>query len=682
MANSILANIEVSSSATSTASFATITGMTTGSITAPVGSLILLIAQITPDADGTDRSALIRFAEDATAITNGPVGCMFADNTNETSGTTLAYFVEGDGTNHTYTVEWQTHSGTNHVSANTGITRTLQAIRIDNATLEVDISSTFGTSATSSMANMEASGSTDMAGTFTVATGAMQIMLASGLMLADPGSGDKQAYLRFALGGTAEGPFGGTWVDGADDQASCSLMYAKTGQTGSVAHSLQWEIGQSTPATNTTHARTFQVAEVTQDFDLTSVNETSITADATPATWADMDGMSGAITPDSASSVILTLCCGIGEDTADSTSELRLADGGTREGATFWTFLDETAGNPGWMLARAKTGITGSHTMSMMWQQVASVGSTDNARERRIQVIDFQVAAGGGGTLTADSGSYAWTGQTANLLHNSLISAEAVSYAWSGQVANLEYHPVLSAEGASYAWSGQTASLLKNSLITAESVSYTWSGQDATLTHLAGNTLIAESVSYAWSGQDASLLYNAALSAESAAYNWSGQDAALKKQTQLTAEAVAYAWFGQDATFFVDSVLQAEAASYSWAVQDATLTSSEIGEVGAGAPAKKRYIMPDGKVLTDHAEALAEFKSQIFAEYEKVKPRSKRKTRKLKKQGLPPLPETIPEIVKMLPKQERFDPTLVMEAQSVVEEDDEEEAIVAILHMI
>ena len=137
-----------------------------------------------------------------------------------------------------------------------------------------------------------------------------------------------------------------------------------------------------------------QVAEITQDFPL-DVNVSATSTQATPATWADMTSMTGSVTPDSASSVILTNCCGVLEDDADSTSELRLADGGTREGATIWSFLDEADGYPGFMLARAKTGITGAHTMSTMWQQVASAGSTDNVRERRFQVIDFAAAAGG-----------------------------------------------------------------------------------------------------------------------------------------------------------------------------------------------------------------------------------------------------------------------------------------------
>ncbi|MGI9489098.1 MAG: hypothetical protein ACR2RF_25075 [Geminicoccaceae bacterium] len=138
------------------------------------------------------------------------------------------------------------------------------------------------------------------------------------------------------------------------------------------------------------------------------------------------------------------------------------------------------------------------------------------------------VAAGGGGTLIADSGSYAWTGQTANLLYNSLLSAESGSYAWTGQVANLEYHPVLSAEAASYAWSGQTANLLYNALISAESGSYAWAGQDATLTHVTGSVLTAESGAYVWSGMDVGLLLDSVLSAEAGSYVWAGQDASLE----------------------------------------------------------------------------------------------------------------------------------------------------------
>jgi hypothetical protein len=45
-------------------------------------------------------------------------------------------------------------------------------------------------------------------------------------------------------------------------------------------------------------------------------------------------------------------------------------------------------------------------------------------------------------TLTADSGSFTWTGSTANLEFNRTITAESGSFAWTGSVANLEFNRV------------------------------------------------------------------------------------------------------------------------------------------------------------------------------------------------------------------------------------------------
>lgn len=195
--------------------------------------------------------------------------------------------------------------------------------------------------------------------------------------------------------------------------------------------------------------------------------------------------------------------------------------------------------------------------------------SEDGTEERFLSglgILNENQAAGGVTTLTADAGSYAWTGQAATLLHNELISAEA----------------------GSYAWTGQDATLTKALLLGADAGSYVWTGQDATLIEPTVTTITAEAGSYAWTGSAAGLLHNEVLAADAGSYAWTGQDATLTVAIRLTAEAGSYAWTGSDASLLTAHVLSAEAASYIWTGSDATLT-----EPAAEAAATGGWLSPE-----------------------------------------------------------------------------------------
>lgn len=89
-----------------------------------------------------------------------------------------------------------------------------------------------------------------------------------------------------------------------------------------------------------------------------------------------------------------------------------------------------------------------------------------------------------GYTLTAAAGSYALSGQAANLLKGRVLVCAAGSYALSGQAAILQKNSVLVAAAGSYTFSGQAANLLKGSALVASAGSYTFTGQAATLTYV------------------------------------------------------------------------------------------------------------------------------------------------------------------------------------------------------
>ena len=119
--------------------------------------------------------------------------------------------------------------------------------------------------------------------------------------------------------------------------------------------------------------------------------------------------------------------------------------------------------------------------------------------------------AAGSYTLTALAGSYALTGQNADLLKSNLLTASTGSYSLTGQTATLTYAAagsyILTALAGSYALTGQNADLLKSNVIVASNGSYSLTGQTATLTYAtaAAYTLTALAGSYALNGQNATL---------------------------------------------------------------------------------------------------------------------------------------------------------------------------------
>lgn len=185
-------------------------------------------------------------------------------------------------------------------------------------------------------------------------------------------------------------------------------------------------------------------------------------------------------------------------------------------------------------------------------------------------------AAGGGFTLTAESGSYTLTGQAAGLLAARTVVAEQGSYALTGQDATLTKSILLLAEQGSYALTGQSAGLFASRQLLAEQGAYALSGQDATLTYTPAGayTLTANSGSYALAGQDAALLLARTLVAAQGSYALTGQDATLSSGKILLAASGSYTLTGQDAAFRRTYALAAGFGLYTLTGQVATLTYS------------------------------------------------------------------------------------------------------------
>ena len=191
------------------------------------------------------------------------------------------------------------------------------------------------------------------------------------------------------------------------------------------------------------------------------------------------------------------------------------------------------------------------------------------------------VAAGGDTyTLTADSGSFALTGQDTALNFNRTLAADSGSFALTGQAAALTFNRALVADSGSFALAGQDATPTFSRVLSAASGSYALAGQDATLTYTpisgATYTLAAASGSFALAGQDAALVFNRVLAADSGSFALTGQDATLARGYMMPAQSGDYSVAGQDAALIASRRLAADSEAFALTGQNADLTYTPI----------------------------------------------------------------------------------------------------------
>ena len=210
---------------------------------------------------------------------------------------------------------------------------------------------------------------------------------------------------------------------------------------------------------------------------------------------------------------------------------------------------------------------------------------------------ELVVAGGATYTLTADSGSFALTGQTVGLAFNRILTADTQSYALTGQATGLAFNRTLSAASVSFSLAGQDVGLAFNRVLSAASGSYALAGQDATLTYtpIGGPTytLVAASGAFALTGQDTGLALNRVLVADTQSYSLAGQAAGLAFNRVLVADTTSFALTGQDATLTYTNngftyTLTAESGAFNVNGQDAAFSYSGNSAGGGTDDSKAR----------------------------------------------------------------------------------------------
>ena len=108
------------------------------------------------------------------------------------------------------------------------------------------------------------------------------------------------------------------------------------------------------------------------------------------------------------------------------------------------------------------------------------------------------------------------------------LTADGGTFSYSGGVASTLYGRILSADGGTFAYSGGAASTLYNRLLTAAGGAFSYSGASATLTYTTAGvvyTLNADGGVFGYTGAAASLLANRLLTADGGSFTYSGGNA-------------------------------------------------------------------------------------------------------------------------------------------------------------
>lgn len=185
-------------------------------------------------------------------------------------------------------------------------------------------------------------------------------------------------------------------------------------------------------------------------------------------------------------------------------------------------------------------------------------------------------------TLTADRGTFTYSGVAAGLrAARKLISAQG-TYALTGQSAGLKRGLRIVSNQGSYSLTGNAAGLVAARKLAASQGSYSLTGIAATLTYTpaaAAYTLTADAGSYALTGRAAGLIAKRVLVASAGSYVLTGRSAGFNGQRLLVASSGSYSVTGRAATLtytpaVANYVLTAEAGAYVVTGRDAELLRS------------------------------------------------------------------------------------------------------------
>ncbi len=384
----ILVNKVSSSAQTSTDSWVDVTDLVQSSVTVDsTDDVLLLIATISIDqSNSNDDCITLRFAVDD--VREGPEIAMFKDETNGGCGAAICWALTGISGSHKFALQMQSR-GSKHGDLDTGRVRSFQVIAITDATILVNKTSLASDTVGATWSDI--AGLTD---TQTVTAGSILLLL--GNMMGTLDGGEWVYRQRFTVGGSFEGPDMSCFKDNSNEGCGQSMMWMKSGISGSTAFALQWENISGDATADVNRVRSLQVIEITANANLPFTPAVSQAADGLTSSYTDIAGMTGSFTVDGTGSILI-IAAGVSPvaDGQDECGSYRIYDGSTGEGPENYCFSDTTDESCGHSVYWAVTGKSGSHTFTTRGLNVQGVVNMETGRNRSFCILELTVAAGG-----------------------------------------------------------------------------------------------------------------------------------------------------------------------------------------------------------------------------------------------------------------------------------------------
>jgi len=351
---------------------------------------VLMIANVTIDIDNDTSDDTFALRVEVAGTQEGPYLTGWKDWRNGGCSVSICWALTGISGDTAFACQ-MISVGSRHVTLDTAIVRSFQVIEITNASLLV--------SKTSVDADAAEAGYTDIVGltdTQTVTTGAVHLMMGN---MPQTIQGDATFSIQMETGTTQLGPEAAAFTDTGSEGCGTSLMYLKSGLTGSTDFALRWdEIRGVVDADETAgNLRSFQVVEITSQVNLLTA-QTSQAADLLTTSYTDVVGLTDTVTVDGTGSVLIFGACAVVEHSTDHCGAFRFYEDSTGEGPEITVGSDTTNEGCGHSVYWAATGkSSGSHNFALRGKEIADEDNTNvdmhEALNRSICILELTAAA-------------------------------------------------------------------------------------------------------------------------------------------------------------------------------------------------------------------------------------------------------------------------------------------------
>jgi hypothetical protein len=174
--------------------------------------------------------------------------------------------------------------------------------------------------------------------------------------------------------------------------------------------------------------------------------------------------------------------------------------------------------------------------------------------------------------LTADKGTYSFTGNAATLKRGVVLVSDSGNFTETGNAASLSRGFGLTSSAGSFNEDGNNAALAVGRIVTGSTGVFSFTGNAATFTKTtASKTLLADAGAFTSTGNDAGFNLSRKLTSSTGTYSETGNAAGLQATRKATAASGAFTLTGNAAAFGLARKVSASAGNFALVGNNATL---------------------------------------------------------------------------------------------------------------